>query len=304
MPSAPATATAAAAGSTSLVWQPIGRRRASSFDRTRRWTLIALLGVLLVAGGMSVAGRIISWAHPARSAPTVTTPAVPDVVLAGVAAQTAKDYLTWNAANGNRPAALNNAGLGNRGDGWQGTGTLTATSAWVMGLTRINRTQAVVLVEVQATTGDPADTIQLKVAVPLDTTSSPPTPSAPPTLIGTLTSALAPQPEIASSDDAFGTSTGTVTSTLMQAYGSGQLGFTRAPGTTFSGLSGQVTSGRLTAWTPAQADPATPQTRSGLVTTTWTLPEGAGALSCRYWISIVQRDDRGLLQSVDPPLTD
>ena len=174
------------------------------------------------------------------------------------------------------PPPLNNAGLGNRGDGWQGTGTLTATSAWVMGLTRINRTQAVVLIQVQATAGDPAVTIQLKVAVPLDTSSSPPTPSALPTLIGTLTSALSPQPEIASSDDAFGTSTGTVMSTLMQAYGSGQLEFTRAPGTTFAGLSGQVTSGRVTAWTPALADPATPQTRSGLVTTTWTLPGGAG----------------------------
>jgi hypothetical protein len=124
--------------------------------------------------------------------------------------------------------------------------------------------------------------------------------TAVPALVGSPQTSAHPPVSDASEEDArFARDTRGVITTLMRAYGTGELQYARAEGTSFSGLNGAVELVDVLAWRayPSNADGkgggkgGGDAVRVGDVTVTWSLSGGAGTLRCTYRVEL--RADAG-----------
>ncbi|TQM01676.1 conjugative transposon protein TcpC [Pseudonocardia kunmingensis] len=305
--------------------------------RARRFVALAVVLVLVVVGAVSIADTVLSWVTPASPAgppaQAEKAPAVPESALLATALPFAVDYLSWDTHDrAARQVALERAVAPDvAGDGWDGTGIQTADSPVAIGLARSARDGAVVTVRVRVTPYAPATAAAapraeeqpedagtnvasgpasgagpalqprwLNLAVPLLSRDGRVLVSARPALVGT------PQPaadEPALSDGAAGDATyaqetrDTITK-LLDAYGSGELEFIRAGGTTFEGLGGAAALGTVTNWRVADFDDGDDASiRVGDVTVTWELP-GNSSLACSYRVELKNADGRWYLLSI------
>lgn len=126
--------------------------------------------------------------------------------------------------------------------------------------------------------------------------------TAPPALVGSAPT-IAAGPAVAASggvgDSAFAQGTQDTVTTLLRAYGSGELDYARADGTTFTGLDNAATVDSVGAWrvrTLGEGDD--PDTRVGHATVTWLLSGGAGKLTCSYRIELRSSSGRWYLASI------
>ncbi|MGS0684585.1 hypothetical protein ACVBEQ_05450 [Nakamurella sp. GG22] len=306
-------------------WDIPGQRWAGSFcDQVRRWLMLAAAVMLLLAGAVTVAGRVVAMVDPAPVTPAAVQ-RVLDLQFSGAAQAAVLDYMSWDAAatRSARSAALVQWGFtGAVTDGWDGSGRLRIENAIAIAVLRLPEDRAVVTVQArtappqpdQATT--PATTSSkssvlagssswLTVAVPVALRGSRVVITAPPALVGSPPSQALRPAVIAAADedtDTGRTTAGTVQK-LITAFGSGDLEFMRGPGSDFTGLAGMVTAGQVESWrmgkVSAGVDPAV---RAGDVTVLWTLADDAGQLRCDYRVELVQRENRWLLQEITPSL--
>lgn len=154
----------------------------------------------------------------------------------------------------------------------------------------------------------------LSLAVPLGEVGGRVVVTATPALVGSppATAASPAVPDSATPDDtAFAQRTRGVIDTLLHAYGTGELGYARAAGTTFSGLDGGAELQDVSSWRtePAGANHSVDGTdgmdgtnRHGDVTVTWNLADSAGALTCTYVVELRRDADRWYLASIGPPI--
>lgn len=125
---------------------------------------------------------------------------------------------------------------------------------------------------------------------------------ATPVLVGSAPTGAEPTavPRDANNGDAtFATSTRDTVTTLLRAYGTGDLGYGRASGTTYTGLDKAAALENLSDWRAATlADGADGSTRVGDATVTWVLSGGAGKLSATYRVELKKQDDRWYLSAI------
>jgi hypothetical protein len=101
-------------------------------------------------------------------------------------------------------------------------------------------------------------------------------------------------------DAAFAGQTREVITTLLRAYGSGELDYARASGTAFTGLDQAAAVQEVTAWRVRQhgTDTGEGAVRLGDVTVTWALSGGAGTLRCTYRVELRGDGGRWYLASI------
>lgn len=158
----------------------------------------------------------------------------------------------------------------------------------------------------------------LNVAVPVARRGERVVVTAPPALVGS------PQPradraavplasgteDAAAEDGAFARDTREVITTLVRAYGTGELTYARAPNTSFTGLGDAATVEAVTAWRVREPDGGTDEgsdqgadgadglVRAGDVTVTWALSGGAGTVTCTYRVELRGDGGRWYLASI------
>lgn len=293
-----------AAGPTPGPWSYVADRRTDSWPVVaRRWAVLVVAVVVIAAGGLSIAARITDLIRPPTQG--AAAPEVSDLQFAGAAESVALDLLSWDAAAGRDARAGVAARWGMPAaavDGWDGSGKVTAAAAAAVGLVRTGDTTAVVTVQVRlqsaAWTGR-----WVFLAVPMVFRNGLPRVAAAPVLVGSPpTRGDGPAVTGAADEDTNAeTATADTVGKLMAAYGAGDLEFARGPGTTFTGLAGTVTSGRVLSWRVAyQASGGDPQVRDGDVSVLWTLPGGTGAVRGNYRIQLLNSDGRWLLNAINP----
>jgi hypothetical protein len=306
------------------VWHfPQLHRGGSFYVLARRWVVLALAAMLLVVGGVTVAGRVVSMVDPA---PVVfaAAPRVSDLQFAGAAQAAVLDYLSWDATapRSARAPALSRWGVsGALTDGWDGSGRLYAENAVPIAVLRLSDESAVVTVQARKTTSTPHPTATpvpvgaaqpadspswIAVAVPVAVRGSRVMLTAPPALVGAPpVQALGAAVRTAADEDTEASRvTAATVHKLISAYGSGDLEFVRGPGSTFMGLAGMVTGGQVLSWRMAKAAAGSdPSLRAGDVTVLWELPDGAGQLRCSYRVLLVQLENRWLLQQITPAVS-
>jgi hypothetical protein len=87
--------------------------------------------------------------------------------------------------------------------------------------------------------------------------------------------------------------------TLLRAYGTGDLSYGRATGTTFTGLNNVAVLDSLTDWRVAPLrEGGDGSTRVGDATVKWTLSGGAGKLQASYRVELKKQDDRWYLSAI------
>ena len=145
----------------------------------------------------------------------------------------------------------------------------------------------------------------LNLAVPLQQRDNRVVVTATPALVGSPPTAAdlpAVSTNAASEDAAFAHDSHDVITTLLHAYGTGDLDYARAAGTTFAGLTDAAELDTITAWrVRALAPDADSSARTGDVTVTWVLSGGAGTLTCTYRVELHQDAGRWYLASIGPP---
>ena len=285
--------------------------------------MLALAVMLLIVGGVTVAGRVVSMVDPAPVF-VAAAPQVSDLQFAGAAQAAVLDYLSWDATAPRtaRTTALTRWGVsGALTDGWDGSGQLNAENAVPIGVLRVSDEGAVVTVQARIASPTPASTLSsvpggadqpgtaagwMTVAVPVAVRGSRVILTAPPALVGAAPAqALGAAVRTAADEDTV-TSRTTVDTVrkLISAYGSGDLEFVRGPGSSFPGLTGMVTGGQLLSWRMAKAAAGgDPSFRAGDVTVLWSLPGSAGQLRCSYRILLVQLENRWLLEQIAPAVS-
>jgi hypothetical protein len=309
--------TAKAAG----VWHlPQLDRAGSVYVLARRWVVLALAVMLIIVGGFTVAGRVVSMVDPAPVF-VAAAPRVSDLQFAGAAQAVVLDYLSWDAATPRaaRATALSRWGVsGALTDGWDGSGQLNTENVVPIGVLRLSDEGAVITV--RARTASPTSALianpvpggadqpgtWMTVAVPVAVRGSQGVLTAPPALVGAPpTQALGAAVRTAADEDTEASrATAATVGKLISAYGSGDLEFVRGPGSSFTGLAGMVTGGQVLSWRMAKAAAgAEPSFRAGDVTVLWALPGGAGQLRCSYRILLVQLENRWLLQQITPAVS-
>jgi hypothetical protein len=220
-------------------------------------------------------------------------------------------------------------------DGWDGTGRQWADSSAVVGFVRGGGERAVVTVRVRVTpfapAGSPSSAASavrsdagpnvasgpvlsapgwvpqqarwVNLAVPLARRADRIVVTAIPVLVGSPPTRVA-APGLPSSssagDTTFAQSTQDTLATLLRSYGTGELDYARAAGTSFTGLNQAATLESVSAWRVRNLDPgAEGSTRVGDATVTWALSGGAGKLTCSYRIELTNDSGRWYLSSVD-----
>jgi hypothetical protein len=306
------------------VWHLPQLDRAGSFYvLARRWVVLALAVMLLIVGGVTVAGRVVSMVDP-TPVMVVAAPRVSDLQFAGAAQAAVLDYLSWDAAapRSARAPALSRWGVsGALTDGWDGSGQLNAENAVPIAVLRVSDEGAVVTVQARIASPTPASTANpvpggadqpgpaagwMTVAVPVAVRGAQFWLTAPPALVGAAPAqALGAAVRTAADEDTEASRvTAATVSKLISAYGSGDLEFVRGPGSSFTGLAGMVAGGQVLSWRMAKAAAgAEPSFRAGDVTVLWSLPGGAGQLRCSYRILLVQLENRWLLQQITPAVS-
>lgn len=138
--------------------------------------------------------------------------------------------------------------------------------------------------------------------------------TARPALVGSpQSSALPPAvPDSSAEEDgAFARSTRATVTTLLRAYGSGELTYARGQGTSFTGLNNAATVEAITQWrvqklsdttndsgSTSNGDGADGTVRAGEVTVTWALSGDAGTLTCTYRVELYRDGGRWYLASI------
>ncbi|MGH3833582.1 MAG: hypothetical protein ACRDRS_24625 [Pseudonocardiaceae bacterium] len=308
--------------------------RESWWLRARRWAVLVALGVLVLTGAVTIAGTVRGWV--ARSvAPPPSAPVVAESEFEGAAVVFAADYLSWD--QNERPAraiALNRvAAPGTMVEGWDGTGRQWADTCAAVGFARGSGDRAVVTVRVRvtpfaATSGaSPAVSVRsdagpsvasgpvlsspgwtpeqarwLELAVPLAKRGGRVVVTAPPVLVGSPP-AGAPGPALPGTSSAGDTTlaqgTQDTLTTLLRSYGTGELDYARATGTSFTGLDHAAALEGVTEWRVRSLDQGTDgSTRVGDATVTWALSGGAGKLTGSYRIELRNDSGRWYLSSV------
>jgi hypothetical protein len=110
--------------------------------------------------------------------------------------------------------------------------------------------------------------------------------------------------ESAQEDAGFARDTrGTIT-TLIKAYGSGELQYARAAGTAFTGLDHAASLEEIISW--RVLDPETTEgsesVRVGEVTLNWALSGDAGTLRCTYRVELREDGGRWYLAAIGAPM--
>jgi hypothetical protein len=125
--------------------------------------------------------------------------------------------------------------------------------------------------------------------------------TAPPVLVGSPQSSAA-RPAVpggsTAEDAGFAGQTREVITTLLRAYGSGELDYARASGTSFTGLDKAAALQEVTAWRVQQDRAGDASVRLGDVTVTWVLSGGAGTLRCTYRVELRGDGGRWYLASI------
>jgi hypothetical protein len=125
--------------------------------------------------------------------------------------------------------------------------------------------------------------------------------TAPPVLVGSAQPSAA-RPAVpggsTAEDAAFAGQTREVITTLLRAYGSGELDYARASGTSFTGLDKAAALQEVTAWRVQQNPGGDGSVRVGDVTVTWVLSGGAGTLRCTYRVELRGDGGRWYLASI------
>lgn len=134
--------------------------------------------------------------------------------------------------------------------------------------------------------------------------------TAPPALVGSPQSSAQPPavPDTSVDEDGtFARNTRATVTTLLRAYGSGDLTYARGPDTRFTGLNQAATVAAVTQWRVQKAgdtnnngggDGADGTVRSGDVTVTWALSGAAGTLTCTYRVELYRDGGRWYLASI------
>lgn len=298
----------------------------------RRFAVLGLAGIVGVAGVVTIGDTVLRWVRPAP--PPAAPPAVSDTQLAGAASVAATDYLSWDSDNRSaRQSALSHETVPGFRDGWDGTGRQWADSPAAVDVRRGAADTAVVTVRVRVTPFTSAPTTPsapadggaaasapnltasgataaaprwLNMAIPMTTAGGHPAVSAQPALIGSPPERVEPPavPGISLGDDQLAAATRETTSRLLGAYGSGDLSYARASGTTFTGLDGAARLGQVQQWRVAPSEPgADPAQRRGDATVTWDLA-GGGHLTCPYLVDLRQNDGRWYLAGISAETED
>lgn len=309
-------------------------RRESWWVRARRSAVLVAVAVLVLVGAVTIAGTVRSWV--ARSAPP-PAPVVAESEFDATAMPFAVDYLSWDPTErSSRQTALSRAVAPKVSvDGWDGTGRQWADSPATVGFVRDGGDRAVVTVRLRVTpfaaAGTPSSaalparsdagpnvasgpvlsapgwTAQqarwVTLAVPLARRGGRVVVTAVPVLVGSPPTAVAGPalPDSSSAGDtAFAQSTQDTLTTLLRSYGTGELDYARASGTSFIGLDQAAALDSVTAWRVKTLDRgADGSTRVGDATVTWALSGGAGKLTCSYRIELTSDSGRWYLGSVD-----
>lgn len=317
-------------------WEVLGApRRESWWVQARRYAVLVALGVLVLTGAVTIAGTVRGWV--ARSAPPPpAAPMVAESEFDGAAVPFAVDYLSWDQnERPSRQAALTRAAAPRTAvDGWDGTGRQWADTSAAIGFARGGGDRAVVTVRVRVTPFAAAGTTSpaaapvrsdagpnvasgpvlsapgwtleqarwVNLAVPLAKRGGRVVVTAPPVLVGSP-AAVAPGPALpgtaSAGDTAFAQGTQDILTTLLRSYGTGELDYARASGTSFTGLDHAAVLDSVTGWRVRSLDPgAEGSARVGDATVTWALSGGAGKLTCSYRIELANDSGRWYLSSV------
>lgn len=307
-------------------------RRESWWVRARRLVVLVVGAVLVVTGAVTIAGTVRGWV--VRGVPPPVAPMVAESEFDGVAVPFAVDYLSWDQnERPSRQMALSRVVAARTTvDGWDGTGRQWADSSAVVGFVRGGGDRAVVTVRVRVTpfaaaastppavgrsdagpnvaSGPvlsapgwmPEQARWVSVAVPLAKRGGRVVVTAPPVLVGSPPAEVADPAlpgSVSAGDIAFAQSTQDTLSTLLRAYGTGELDYARAAGTSFSGLNQAARLEAVTGWRVRNLDlGAEGSTRVGDATVTWALSGGAGKLTCSYRIELKNDSGRWYLSSV------
>ena len=311
-----------------------GGHRERWASRLRRWVVVTAAVVLIAVGVVTISAQVLRWLRPATE--TKSPPAVSDLAFGGAATVAAVDYASWDESDKPaRQAALTRmAAPGVSLDGWGGTGRQWADSPAVIGLVRTDIGQAVVTVRLRviplvldATVGTPAPpTVSdagsnvaaapilqargwaakaarwMNLAVPVASqgdrivvTSSPVPVGSPPLAV----ESRAAVGRSSSGDAAFAQSTRDTVTTLLRSYGTGDLAYGRASGTSFSGLNNAAALDTVSEWRVAEVHTGHDDAvRVGDATVTWALSGGAGTLTATYRVELRRSDDRWYLASL------
>jgi hypothetical protein len=311
-------------------------RRESWWVRARRGAVLVVAGVLVVTGAVTIAGTVRGWVS--RSVPPpLWVPGVAESEFEGVAVPFAVDYLSWdqNERPSRQMALARSVAPRVTVDGWDGTGRQWADSPAVVGFARGGGDRAVVTVRVRvipftaAGTGSPValsvasdagPTVAsgpvlsapgwtarrarwVSVAVPLAKRGGRVVVSAVPVLVGSPPVRVvgpALPGSVSAGDTGFAQSTQDTLTTLMRSYGTGELDYARASGTSFTGLDQAAVLEGVSAWRVKSLDQgADGSTRVGDATVTWALSGDAGKLTCSYRVELTNDSGRWYLSSVD-----
>jgi hypothetical protein len=305
-------------------------------SRLRRWIVVTAAAVLIAVGVVNVSAQVLRWLRP--TAGTVSSPAVTDIEFTGAATVAAVDYASWdeNDKPARQTALTRMAAPGISLDGWGGAGRQWADSPAVIGLVRTDAGQAVVTVRLRlvpfvldATAGAPAPApasvsdaganvaaapvLQsrgwtakaarwMNLAVPVASqgdrivVTSSPVPVGSPPLAAQSHAAVG---RSSSGDAAFAQSTRDTVTTLLRSYGTSDLAYGRASGTSFAGLGNAATLDTVSEWRVAEVHTGQDNNvRVGDATVTWALSGGAGTLTATYRVELRRADDRWYLASL------
>lgn len=153
-------------------WDVLARPpRESAWHRARRILALAVGAVVVVAGVVAIADRVVGWiGSSGHAAPSSTV--VSDSDLGGFAATVATDYLSWDPGDRERrrAALARHTTPAVPVDGWNGDGRQWADSPAVVGIARADAHRAVVTVRIRTTPYAPVN----------NPSSEPPASSAPP----------------------------------------------------------------------------------------------------------------------------
>jgi hypothetical protein len=135
--------------------------------------------------------------------------------------------------------------------------------------------------------------------------------TASPALVGSPPSAAlapaVPDASVAEEDGAFARDTRATVTTLLRAYGTGELTYARGPDTSFTGLNNAATVAAITQWRvqkpsdtndSGSTSSADGTVRAGDVTVTWALSGDAGTLTCTYRVELYRDGGRWYLASI------
>lgn len=308
-------------------------RRESWWIRARRACALGLVIVVVIAGALSIARSVTGWLTPPTPPAPTAEPSIPDSALLGAALPFAVDYLSWDSADrtARQTALARQAAPATAVDGWDGTGTQLADSPVPIDLARQGADRAVVTVRVRVTPYAPAGrppppraaadqapnvaagprpgagTAQqprwLNLALPLQRRDGRIVVTARPVLVGSVPAAPA-LPDAGTGDTTYARDTRSTITTLLRAYGAGDLEFVRAAGTSFDGLDNAAALDNVVAWRVANVvDGTDPSTRVGAATVVWQLPD-SGKLSCTYRVELKSDNGRWYLLSIGAEMED